>query len=291
LDRLRRGTVSEREVEGMGDLVHVLEEWWKVHALQTDMGTGPSVQGAAKHAMLSNQCGSVDEFLQNLREEYIRVKNHGISPTTKTPNTTTASTTKKPANDAKSTPVLRLKFALGKGRPTVSGGDGLSSQQAAIEAQADQPQHSDAMIHKHTSLGKHQRSDYDPPPKPKVRRLRISLSLGARKAHDPSQDAARPRPKKKREDTRWIVGEARDADDGEWLPGSGGKMKQPRDQSTIRSKSKHTRTGPGGNGDGGDGDGDDYIVSASVRKTKKCEAVARSNSISSRQRLMKRFRS
>eukprot|EP00538_Stauroneis_constricta_P013055 CAMPEP_0119548762 /NCGR_PEP_ID=MMETSP1352-20130426/2602_1 /TAXON_ID=265584 /ORGANISM="Stauroneis constricta, Strain CCMP1120" /LENGTH=617 /DNA_ID=CAMNT_0007594115 /DNA_START=83 /DNA_END=1936 /DNA_ORIENTATION=- len=260
LKKLRDGTVSKREVEGLGELVYVLAEWWNVYALQSSVGKGPSVQSAAKYSAHQNGLETVEDFLKELQYEYTRVKEGGISPTTKKVGDLI-----KP-NDAavKSRPMIRLKLAA----PSR-----ISHQQVAErDASEDEPP-------KNSSNGNGSNdnsgggvggdiSNRSNEEKKKPGRLRISLSLSATKAHPVAAKATVvPRkPKKvKREDTAWIVGETRDAEDDDWMPASRPKK---------RSKAK---VAPSGSSD----------VAATGGKPSKASQI---NSESSRQRLLKRFR-
>jgi JmjC domain, hydroxylase/Jumonji helical domain len=81
LDNLRRGAVSRQEVDGLGELIDALDEWWKVHKYsQPDLQTGPTVANAAIKSAHFNRCATVEEFLEEFRNEYHRVLKGGISP-------------------------------------------------------------------------------------------------------------------------------------------------------------------------------------------------------------------
>jgi len=81
LDKLRRGSISQREVECLGDLIDALDEWWKMYAKsQSQLQTGPTVVGAATECARKNNCSSVEELLSELREEHQRVLKEGIAP-------------------------------------------------------------------------------------------------------------------------------------------------------------------------------------------------------------------
>jgi hypothetical protein len=81
LTKLRTGKISKREVEGIGELVDALDEWWKVHAhSQSQLQTGTTVVSAATESAQNNGCQSVEEFLAELRKEQRRVTKEGIAP-------------------------------------------------------------------------------------------------------------------------------------------------------------------------------------------------------------------
>ena len=81
LEKLRRGTISQREVDELGELIHALEEWWKVQSGLSQMKTGQTVPNAAQYAAAKNKCSTVEEYLSELRKEHERVVANGISPT------------------------------------------------------------------------------------------------------------------------------------------------------------------------------------------------------------------
>lgn len=90
LDKLRRGIINKVEVEGLGELVDALEEWWKVHQHSQTIGSvqaGPTVASAALECARWNQCGkNVESFLAELRKELDRVIRAGkITPNSSAP--------------------------------------------------------------------------------------------------------------------------------------------------------------------------------------------------------------
>jgi F-box/leucine-rich repeat protein 10/11 len=86
LDKLRRGTISKVEVEGLEVLIDALEEWWKVHKhSQSQRQTGLTVASAAMESARGNHCDTVEAFLEALRHEHLRVTKDGISPNPATP--------------------------------------------------------------------------------------------------------------------------------------------------------------------------------------------------------------
>jgi hypothetical protein len=80
LERLRRGNVAQREVEGLGELIDSLDAWWKVQQGQSQLQAGPTVAGAGHESASKNNCSSVEGFLAELRSEHQRVVANGISP-------------------------------------------------------------------------------------------------------------------------------------------------------------------------------------------------------------------
>jgi hypothetical protein len=133
LDKLRRGKISQSEVDRLGKLIHALEEWWKVQSGQSQIKTRPTVASAAQEAASKNNCETVEEFLSELKKEHTRVVETGISP-----NKTLASQNK---------PRLRLKLPVGDaptaptGTPS-SSGDGkfrIVVSSAAVKLNAAPP--------------------------------------------------------------------------------------------------------------------------------------------------------
>ena len=179
LEKLRRGKISQREVDGLGKLIHALEEWWKVQTGQSQIKTGPTVASAAQAAAKKNNCESVGVFLSELKNEHARVVEHGISP-----NKTLASS-------YPSKPKLRLKLPIGDA-PTAP----LPSPKLRIKLPVgDAPT--------------------APTPAPSGGKFRIVLSSTAVKLN---AAPPRAKPKAVREDTEWYVDEQAANDDEEFMP-------------------------------------------------------------------------
>lgn len=115
LHKLRKGKISQREVEGLGELVDALDEWWKLHAhSQSQLQTGPTVVNAAAECARKNGCSSVEEFLGELRKERQRVMKEGIAPNpiapVKSEAGTVTSTPLKSSTLSPTKPKLRLSL-------------------------------------------------------------------------------------------------------------------------------------------------------------------------------------
>jgi hypothetical protein len=82
LNKLRQGTVCQREVDGLPTLMDALDQWWKVQTPRgaSQLQTGPTVVSAAEECAKRNNCATVEEFLTELRKEHERAVQHGISP-------------------------------------------------------------------------------------------------------------------------------------------------------------------------------------------------------------------
>lgn len=194
LDKLRKGHISQRELEGLGELVDALEEWWKVHAnTHSQLQTGPTVFRAATESAQTCSCDSVEEFLSELRKEQQRVLKEGIMPI---PITSTNPLADNPLESTLSLDKPKLRLSLKssaslvqtrpKSEPGSSSGTPLINQDSLNDEASD--------------------------------KFRIVVSSS-------KWDAAVPVSQKRpREDTEWI-------DDGltvedEWVPASATKSKR-----------------------------------------------------------------
>jgi type II secretory pathway pseudopilin PulG len=195
LTKLRRGIIAQREVAQLSELIHALDEWWKVQSKQSYVKSGPSVQAAAEEAAAQNNCASVEEFLKELRGQHDRVVQHGIKKDTKPMSSLTTT----PSSGAK--PKLRLKLPLSNDTAASSSS---SAKNAAISPKGDG-------------------------------RLRITLSASAVKASSPlPAHAVVARHKKAREDTDWYADEGVEMDD-DWEPSNRKKRGLPTTTTTTTS--------------------------------------------------------
>lgn len=116
LSKLRRGKIAQREVDGLGDLIEALEHWWKGHgsgvvqSQYKEMKTPiPTIVSCAIEAAEKNDCGTVEEFLAELRMEHRRVLADGIAPNPAAPlKSVLPSSAAMAASESK----LKLKLSL-----------------------------------------------------------------------------------------------------------------------------------------------------------------------------------
>jgi hypothetical protein len=217
LEKLRWGTIAKREVDGLGELIDALDQWWKVQKGQSQLQTGPTVVRAAEAGAKKNQCSTVEEFLSELRKEHKRVVEHGISPN---PNFT-------PPSSPSSKPKLRLKLK------------GVVVPSAPVMGD----------------------------------KFRIIVSSSALKLNAPLPQSTKTT-KRVREDTEWYdTGPAMDDD---WMP-SGKQKKRASVTAKPRSSSQPQRQQP--NSD-----------TSNNPRAKATGSVPPKKTMTSRQRLMKRFR-
>jgi hypothetical protein len=251
LDKLRRGKISQREVDGLGNLIHALEEWWKVQLGQSQIKTGPTVASAAQAAASKNNCETVGVFLSELKKEHARVVENGISP-----NKTLASShpnkrklhIKLPVGDAPTAPTPSTKLHI-----KLPVGDAPTAPTSSTK------------LHIKLPVGD---APTAPIPSPDGGKFRIVVSSTAVKLN-----AVPPRAKSKavREDTDWYVDEQATNDDEEFMPSAREK------QRVAASRKQAKRSAPAPQGE-------------AKRPKLAVSAPRQPASTSARQRLMKRFR-
>lgn len=121
LGKLRRGDISQREVDELPFVLDALERWWKLEAGSSERPTlskrsktkHPAVCFAAMFAAEQNGCDSVDALLSALREEHARVSKDGICSNAQAPKQVNRSsnTINSPSTlEEPSSPRLRLKI-------------------------------------------------------------------------------------------------------------------------------------------------------------------------------------
>lgn len=206
LDKLRKRQISQREFDGLEELVDALEEWWKVHSnAHSQLQTGPTVLRAASESAEKNGCLSVEEFLAELRKEYQLVKQEGLplnplpmSHSVSTVVSNSSLTANISATSSTNKPKLRLSLK------------GPSSRSLPESDEASSP-------------------------------FRIVVSSSNASSFTSKKwDASAPtRPKRPREDTEWM-------DDGltgqdEWIPSD---TKQTRARPTTTTGSKSSKAPP-----------------------------------------------
>lgn len=206
LDKLRRGNISQREAEGLEELIDALDEWWKVHGKsQSQLQTGPTVVSAATESARKNGCSSVEEFLSELRKEHERVRKEGIAANPLAPKSNSSAVTSlspvAPSSAGK--PKLRLS---------------LKGKMLDIAPPAPMLEYSSAVETAKSGSASPGGSN----------KFRIVVSSSKWNA------AAPVRAKRPREDTEWIDDGA--AVEDEWVPAGASKSK--RKSGTGPSKVK-----------------------------------------------------
>jgi hypothetical protein len=71
LEMMKAGSVCQREVDGLKDLLYALKEWWKLQA-------SPMMVTAAQGAAKESGCESVEHMIDALEKERDRIIRHGI---------------------------------------------------------------------------------------------------------------------------------------------------------------------------------------------------------------------
>lgn len=267
LAKLRTGKISQREVDGLLELVDALDEWWKVQAKgDSQLQSGPTVVSAAEECAKRNQCKSVDDFLAELRKEIKRVITDGISPNPTAPVALPISSSD-PApvsstNPPNSAPTQQQKIRLSlKGKPGSS-----ITPKIVLSLPSDST----------PSLQPLEPTQKVPGEENKFRIVVSSSKWNA---------AIPPKPKRPREDTEWI-------DDGataeeEWVPGGAvAKAKRSSNASQARMNSMGMGRKPKR---GATSAQSDTTTTTTTNKQKTPKAPPKPTT-TSRQRLMKRFR-
>jgi hypothetical protein len=207
LQKLQAGSICQREVDGLSSLIPTLEQWWTVHrSEQSQVKTGPSVIGAARHAAAQNQCDTVEEFLIRLKQEHAWVVKHGItkSEIVAIPAQSAMPSSLATSSKAASSP-CKLKLRLKLPSRSTTGAPG------GTDSTVSTPREGGGRT---TPRGQDSGG------------FRIVVSSDAVKLSAPlplatSVEAKKPR--KPREDTDWYVDENPVPDDDDWMPSSSSK--------------------------------------------------------------------
>ncbi|CAJ1944511.1 unnamed protein product [Cylindrotheca closterium] len=220
LNKMRKGDICTREVDGCSCLYETLRSWWDEYrdeVPETAPDKAPNVATAALEVARQHNCMDVDHFLFDFKQEYTRVKQHGICPNEDKATTRTMS---EPVLDR---PKLKLKLKAN---------DGMSSK-------PEKPQSQPSTVPKVEAVTSQSTGSTEPK---KVIRLKLKtadtapqpVAQESSSAADPfrivlssstifsAKVAAPTKPKvtvkRVREDTEWF--DEGPVPDDEWMPSS-----------------------------------------------------------------------